>query len=329
MTGDGQQDRHRVASDRIADAARHVAAVLAQIGERAVEQLTGRQLALQRIERAIQVGADLLRARSSCSGSRLAPGRSDVAFIRFSSQALRRRCARRRACGRFRGAAAAASSCAPAQQHSADGGDRDADDERREPRLHRPWRAPRMTAAAAPAIRPAASPRRRSARRRRPWRASSMSDSSAFASATSLRNSAVRSPNRRLSNPAVDSRSSERPCALKRHVDVGARRSCGAHRDLGAASTTSSVSVGASSMRFVDFLVSGRRAIRAEAFTNRASAKPASDAAGDEQTGIAARERARVVDEIVDAAFAQPCRKIADGAGEPVGERRRAWARSR
>ena len=62
------------------------------------------------------------------------------------------------------------------------------------------------------------------------------------------------------------------------------------------------------------------RSRRARSFHESCERETGNDAAGDEQTWIAARERARVVDEIVDAAFAQPCRKIADGTGESGGE---------
>ena len=74
---------------------------------------------------------------------------------------------------------------------------------------------------------------------------------------------------------------------------------------------------------FVDFLGQRRRTVR-RCFCEACEHKAGDDPASDEQAGIAARQRTRVIDEIVDAAIAQSCRKIADGARDAVrqiGER--------
>lgn len=63
------------------------------------------------------------------------------------------------------------------------------------------------------------------------------------------------------------------------------------------------------------------RALR-RGFDESSEGEPGYRTAEHEQPRIAARERARVVDEVIDAALAQTCRKISDGAGEPLRQSR-------
>jgi hypothetical protein len=97
-----------------------------------------------------------------------------------------------------------------------------------------------------------------------------------------------------------------------------------------AADSCSTTGSGTQDDFFVDFIGQRRRSVvrkfRRGLGATRGSLHEACeqetgrDASGYEQTGIALCELARVADEIVDAAVAQPCRKIADGPGQPVGQ---------
>src|SRR5688572_26283756 len=130
------------------------------------------------------------------------------------------------------------------------------------------------------------------------------SESSAFASAISLRTSALQSPTSRLNNDAADSCSMSVPRTQPNLfvdldddlVDLFRQRRCAVWntgRLLGAA-----------------------RGCFHEACEHQAYGY----ASGYEQSRVLARECARIVDEIVDGAVAQACRKIADRPGQPVGQ---------